>query len=248
MPFQVRPSHLRPFATHPPDSTPAFATSQRQPGDNIDDLLAAALHPTNGDGDAPPDSHPDDGGHIPKIKLRLGKPPSSTSSSVLTTTSSPLKSHAYPMDLDDQSESDDDMTGGTRTPTVVTPLPAPVVPTRTAGRPAANGPNRKMFNCPKAGCSKSYKQMNGLKYHLDVGQCNFAPPPPAGAKATRTRGGGATSYAAPAAGGVAGSGGNGMSEEEVKQLRSIVSGQLVVVPLFSSLSRLRLGPKNKADS
>lgn len=36
----------------------------------------------------------------------------------------------------------------------------------------------KPFKCPKPGCNKSYKQQNGLKYHLSHGQCNFAPRDP----------------------------------------------------------------------
>lgn len=32
---------------------------------------------------------------------------------------------------------------------------------------------QKIFKCPTPGCQKSYKQQNGLKYHLKVGQCNF---------------------------------------------------------------------------
>ncbi|EJD52316.1 hypothetical protein AURDEDRAFT_111070 [Auricularia subglabra TFB-10046 SS5] len=37
------------------------------------------------------------------------------------------------------------------------------------------GSRPKPFRCPKEGCNKSYKQANGLKYHLTHGQCNFAP-------------------------------------------------------------------------
>ncbi|KAF7329075.1 hypothetical protein MKEN_00168000 [Mycena kentingensis (nom. inval.)] len=33
----------------------------------------------------------------------------------------------------------------------------------------------KPFRCPKPNCSKSYKQANGLKYHLTHGSCSFAP-------------------------------------------------------------------------
>jgi transcription factor SFP1 len=29
------------------------------------------------------------------------------------------------------------------------------------------------FRCPQPGCQKSYKQSNGLKYHMSKGQCNF---------------------------------------------------------------------------
>ncbi|KIJ53399.1 hypothetical protein M422DRAFT_25764 [Sphaerobolus stellatus SS14] len=36
----------------------------------------------------------------------------------------------------------------------------------------------KPFRCPKPGCNKSYKQANGLKYHLSHGSCNFAPRDP----------------------------------------------------------------------
>ncbi|KAF7290635.1 hypothetical protein MIND_01303700 [Mycena indigotica] len=33
----------------------------------------------------------------------------------------------------------------------------------------------KPFRCPKPHCSKSYKQANGLKYHMTHGQCSYAP-------------------------------------------------------------------------
>ncbi|KAL5480371.1 hypothetical protein ACEPAI_1641 [Sanghuangporus weigelae] len=35
----------------------------------------------------------------------------------------------------------------------------------------------KPFKCPTLGCTKSYKQANGLKYHVTHGQCSFTPPP-----------------------------------------------------------------------
>lgn len=41
------------------------------------------------------------------------------------------------------------------------------------GVPPPPGTNQKLFHCPTPGCNKSYKQQNGLKYHLKVGQCNF---------------------------------------------------------------------------
>jgi transcription factor SFP1 len=34
----------------------------------------------------------------------------------------------------------------------------------------------KSFRCPKPNCNKSYKQANGLKYHMTHGSCKFAPP------------------------------------------------------------------------
>ncbi|KAF5347398.1 hypothetical protein D9758_011256 [Tetrapyrgos nigripes] len=34
----------------------------------------------------------------------------------------------------------------------------------------------KPFKCPKPNCNKSYKQANGLKYHITHGSCSFAPP------------------------------------------------------------------------
>ncbi|THG93689.1 hypothetical protein EW145_g8308, partial [Phellinidium pouzarii] len=47
----------------------------------------------------------------------------------------------------------------------------------TLSRPSASLLLSKPFKCPKAGCMKSYKQANGLKYHVTHGQCNFTPPP-----------------------------------------------------------------------
>lgn len=46
----------------------------------------------------------------------------------------------------------------------------------SATRPPAPLLLSKPFKCPKPNCNKSYKQANGLKYHLTHGSCNFAPP------------------------------------------------------------------------
>ncbi|KAK2464962.1 hypothetical protein APHAL10511_003038 [Amanita phalloides] len=43
-------------------------------------------------------------------------------------------------------------------------------------RPASSLLLSKPFRCPKPNCNKSYKQANGLKYHMTHGSCNFAPP------------------------------------------------------------------------
>jgi transcription factor SFP1 len=45
----------------------------------------------------------------------------------------------------------------------------------TLSRPAASLLIPKPFRCPKPNCSKSYKQANGLKYHMTHGSCSFAP-------------------------------------------------------------------------
>ena len=47
----------------------------------------------------------------------------------------------------------------------------------TLSRPGAALLLSKPFKCPKPGCMKSYKQANGLKYHMTHGQCSFTPPP-----------------------------------------------------------------------
>lgn len=46
----------------------------------------------------------------------------------------------------------------------------------TLSRPASSLLLSKPFKCPKLNCNKSYKQANGLKYHMTHGSCNFAPP------------------------------------------------------------------------
>ncbi|EIW77917.1 hypothetical protein CONPUDRAFT_146018 [Coniophora puteana RWD-64-598 SS2] len=46
----------------------------------------------------------------------------------------------------------------------------------TLSRPSSSLLLSKPFRCPKLNCNKSYKQANGLKYHLTHGSCNFAPP------------------------------------------------------------------------
>ncbi|KJA16604.1 hypothetical protein HYPSUDRAFT_287252 [Hypholoma sublateritium FD-334 SS-4] len=63
-----------------------------------------------------------------------------------------------------------------------TPSYAPVTTTATASpsaslqRPPTSLLMSKPFRCPKPNCNKSYKQANGLKYHMTHGSCNFAPP------------------------------------------------------------------------
>lgn len=54
----------------------------------------------------------------------------------------------------------------------------PANPSAPAGllRPASSLLLSKPFRCPKPNCNKSYKQANGLKYHMTHGSCNFAPP------------------------------------------------------------------------
>ncbi|EDR06015.1 uncharacterized protein LACBIDRAFT_294744 [Laccaria bicolor S238N-H82] len=46
----------------------------------------------------------------------------------------------------------------------------------TLSRPGSSLLLSKPFRCPKPNCNKSYKQANGLKYHMTHGSCNFAPP------------------------------------------------------------------------
>jgi len=48
----------------------------------------------------------------------------------------------------------------------------------TLSRPASSLLLSKPFRCPTKGCNKSYKQANGLKYHITHGQCNFMPRDP----------------------------------------------------------------------
>ena len=53
----------------------------------------------------------------------------------------------------------------------------PIVP-NAATDPRPPLPGGKPFRCPHPNCTKSYKQANGLKYHLTHGQCSFLPPDP----------------------------------------------------------------------
>ncbi|KAJ7471886.1 hypothetical protein FB451DRAFT_1559094 [Mycena latifolia] len=67
----------------------------------------------------------------------------------------------------------------TPTSTQAPTLPSPATPAAAATTPATAGPSillpHKPFRCPKPNCSKSYKQANGLKYHMTHGSCNFGP-------------------------------------------------------------------------
>lgn len=58
----------------------------------------------------------------------------------------------------------------------INPLLASGSSSSTSG---STGPVSKPFKCPTVGCNKSYKQANGLKYHITHGQCNFMPRDPA---------------------------------------------------------------------
>ncbi|EJD00451.1 uncharacterized protein FOMMEDRAFT_22249 [Fomitiporia mediterranea MF3/22] len=53
----------------------------------------------------------------------------------------------------------------------------PPQPSTTLSRPSSSLLLSKPFKCPTPGCTKSYKQANGLKYHVTHGQCSFTPPP-----------------------------------------------------------------------
>ncbi|KAG6907183.1 hypothetical protein DXG01_010054 [Tephrocybe rancida] len=81
--------------------------------------------------------------------------PSASSSSLLPT---PLPSSST-----SNSTTPNPSASSNHTPTH-TPLPAPSLLLS------------KPFRCPKPNCNKSYKQANGLKYHMTHGSCNFAPP------------------------------------------------------------------------
>jgi len=63
----------------------------------------------------------------------------------------------------------------TESPTASSAAATPRAST-TLSRPASSLLLSKPFRCPKPNCNKSYKQANGLKYHMTHGSCNFAPP------------------------------------------------------------------------
>jgi transcription factor SFP1 len=48
-------------------------------------------------------------------------------------------------------------------------------PSTTLSRPASTLLLSKPFRCPKPNCNKSYKQANGLKYHVTHGSCSLKP-------------------------------------------------------------------------
>jgi transcription factor SFP1 len=68
--------------------------------------------------------------------------------------------------------------GPSQASTSTAALSQPQVPraSTTLSRPATSLLLSKPFKCPKPNCNKSYKQANGLKYHMTHGSCNFAPP------------------------------------------------------------------------
>ncbi|KAL1941673.1 hypothetical protein VTO73DRAFT_7112 [Trametes versicolor] len=54
-------------------------------------------------------------------------------------------------------------------------LPTPRAST-TLSRPASSLLLCEPFRCPRPNCHNSYTRMDGLKYHMAHGSCNFAPP------------------------------------------------------------------------
>ncbi|KAJ3716421.1 hypothetical protein C8R42DRAFT_724890 [Lentinula raphanica] len=75
----------------------------------------------------------------------------------------------------------DSNTAAGSTNTTPSSVPAETKPAPRIGRPPTAGGGSgllqsKPFKCPKPNCNKSYKQANGLKYHITHGSCNFAPP------------------------------------------------------------------------
>ncbi|KAJ7629443.1 hypothetical protein DFH06DRAFT_720445 [Mycena polygramma] len=54
-------------------------------------------------------------------------------------------------------------------------LPTPPASAGASPSPATILLPHKPFRCPKPNCSKSYKQANGLKYHMTHGSCNYGP-------------------------------------------------------------------------
>lgn len=68
----------------------------------------------------------------------------------------------------DKPEEKADTTGGPPPPPGAPKLTDPPLP------PPSLFTTHKAWRCPNPGCNKAYKQSNGLKYHLQKGQCDFA--------------------------------------------------------------------------
>ncbi|KAH0580490.1 hypothetical protein H2248_001988 [Termitomyces sp. 'cryptogamus'] len=89
-----------------------------------------------------------------KLKVRPAQPPASASTPATpasTTARTPFSTNTVPNS------------------------PSPATPSHTP-HPTPSLLLSKPFRCPKPNCNKSYKQANGLKYHMTHGSCNFAPP------------------------------------------------------------------------
>ncbi|KAG5652493.1 hypothetical protein H0H81_004850 [Sphagnurus paluster] len=98
------------------------------------------------------------GGQVPNSASMPNTPSSSAHSAPFTNPSSSSLASAIPTAVSTPA--------ATPLPTPsATPLPAPTSLLLS-----------KPFRCPKPNCNKSYKQANGLKYHMTHGSCNFAPP------------------------------------------------------------------------
>ncbi|KAJ6617991.1 hypothetical protein B0H10DRAFT_2189782 [Mycena sp. CBHHK59/15] len=137
------------FATDPTTITPAlvFATGEELQGGEASTSTTST----------PGSSH---GGKVPKTKHRNPSSPPSAVPSPASTTPSRVS---------------------TPTTTQAPALPSAQLASQpaTAAVSTTAGPSillpHKPFRCPKPNCSKSYKQANGLKYHMTHGSCNYGP-------------------------------------------------------------------------
>lgn len=102
-------------------------------------------------------------------------------SSHARTSTSALPKGTLPLHPSSSSSTSNTGSSTSIAPSRRTPPPSSLPSTATAAGSSSSSshhPLSKPFKCPKPGCNKSYKQQNGLKYHLSHGQCNFAPRDP----------------------------------------------------------------------
>lgn len=123
---------------------------------------------------------------VPPALLFSANPPSAASSSTMTADQQNPASASSTASAPNQQQQQQQQQPPPPT------VPRPVVRANALAPPPAGEPSTstvkansvanvlstissKPFKCPKPNCNKSYKQANGLKYHMTHGSCNFAP-------------------------------------------------------------------------
>ncbi|KZV64479.1 hypothetical protein PENSPDRAFT_690752 [Peniophora sp. CONT] len=105
-------------------------------------------------------------------------PVSSSCSASLTsrsTCATSLSDSTHPPPFDNEVRERDNGTLAARVDTQLSGKAAPA-PSPTPSRTVSSFLRPKPFRCPRPNCHKSYKQANGLRYHLTHGSCSFAVP------------------------------------------------------------------------
>ncbi|KAG6902389.1 hypothetical protein C0995_000594 [Termitomyces sp. Mi166 len=160
--------HANPTSDYPTSPNCAYAAQGLPPISQQQSPGQQCIPPALLFASASPSSPPQQSNNAPaptnklKLKVRGGQATSASTPPTPSTTSAltPFSTNTAPS------------AAASTVPSTPTPIHTPVHTPLSAPSLLLSKP----FRCPKPNCNKSYKQANGLKYHMTHGSCNFAPP------------------------------------------------------------------------